>query len=233
MSGQTILFVDDDPSFASEVAEYLGRYAFQVTMVSTLGAAMEALTRGVPDLLILDQFLAETDALEALPDIRRTYSGPLMVLTGNADAADRIKGLEIGADDFVSKTMPPREILARVRALARRVRATPVESGPPPGLDPLRRVAIAPNGDVIDLTGAEYEMLKLLSENVGTPISRETLSANVLRRPFNSADRGVDNLVTQLRHKLEPFRRGAQIIMSVRNVGYCFTGFGHEGSRPG
>lgn len=234
MSGLTILLIDDDTSFSAEIAEYLGRYAFDVACVESLAAGTEALRRQRPDLVILDQFLGKADALEALPDMRQAYDGPLMILTGNADATDRIKGLEIGADDFVSKTLPPRELLARVRALSRRVRPGAVAAHEPaphassvqPGIDTQRRSVIAPDGSQIDLTTAEYEMMRLLAAEPGTPVSRETLCRLALKRPLNDLDRSVDNVVAHLRRKLAPFGRGAGVIVGVRGVGYAFTGFG-------
>ncbi len=235
MADASILLIDDDVEFAAEVSDYLSRYAFEVTVVHALAPAIEALARSQPDVVILDQFLSKSDALEAMPDIRRLYTGPLMVLTGNADPSDRVKGLEIGADDFVSKTTPPREILARVRALARRGRdvgppADALPSGPRPGMDMMRRVVIGPAGESIELTGAEFEMLRMLVEQVGQPIERGVLSQHVLKRPYSALDRSVDNIIGHLRQKLEPFGRGPQIILSVRNVGYCFTGFGADGA---
>ncbi|MDE2514849.1 MAG: response regulator transcription factor [Rhodospirillales bacterium] len=221
------------------MSQYLGMHGIIVDHSSTFDAAMERLATTQPHVVVLDQFLGTVDTLTQLAAVREKFPGALMFLTGNSDATDRVMGLEMGADDYASKNIPPREILARLRCLMRRPQLaspclpeaetpTPAPARPLPGhwfLDTQRRELYRPDGERAHLTTAEFAMLQCLNANVGRPVSRDELSMTVLRRPYNPLDRSIDNIISRLRKKLSGYDQGGRLIMSVRGDGYVFVGF--------
>ena len=230
-SAQVVL-VEDDPSFAEELVEFLEAHGLSVHWLNSVQDVVTTVLRLQPDVVVLDQFVAGRDSLLLLPELRRRYRGGLLVLTGNQDVTDRILALETGADDFVAKSLGPREMLARLRAVLRRVRpapstpasmaspATPI--GPAWQIDLLRHQVRAPDGSMLRLTGAEFQALVFLAQRAGRVVSREEVSETVLDRPFSALDRSVDNLVSRLRKALETHFVDEPVIRSVRGRGYVF-----------
>ena len=226
-----LLLVDDDDNFAAELGEYLTAHGFEVGRLASFAGLEDRLRREQPALLLLDQFLGRFDSLPLLPKLRAAFAGGIIVLTGNQADTDRILGLELGADDFVTKSQQPREILARLHAVLRRVNRQLVQlpeavAAPQPWkLDSHRRELFAPNGHRVDLTSTEYELLAYFRVHEGQPLSRDELSAAVLNRAYTPIDRSVDNLVARIRLKLKPFVGDQMVIKSVRAAGYVFVGF--------
>lgn len=230
-----ILLVEDEPEFSTELSGMLRRYGFDVTVVNDAAEMNEAMQAAAPTILILDQFLHDTDMLPRLADIRATFRGGLMVLTGNNDITDKVLALEHGADDFVVKTTHPREVLARLRVLARRnvaagAAAEPAEApvGPDSGgwiVDTARREVRSPNGDIIALTGLEFDAFQMLHQRQGKIVSRETLVTEILQRHVCASGRSIENLLSRVRAKFAPFIGDRPLIRSVRGKGYVFLGF--------
>jgi len=234
-----VLLVDDDEAFAAEFAEYLGSNGFRVTKLTHLQDIEQQLLAIRPAVLVLDQFLGKLDALTMLPRIRKLFTGGVLVLTGNQEPMDRIIGLELGADDFIPKTQPPREILARLHAVLRRVAGHRAGMPAPSDeanaaapaaarswrLDSHRRELLTPDGALVDLTGAEFDLLAYLHSRESRVISRDDLSVAVLHRRFLATDRSIDNLIARIRVKLRPFIGERTVIKSVRAAGYVFVGF--------
>lgn len=223
-----ILVVDDDEAIGSELTSILGAYRMDAHLVDNWPAARDFVRNSRVDLIILDQWLGSLDALTVLPELRTLTSAHIVMLTGNRAEADRIVGLEVGADDFLQKPISGREIVARVRAHLRR--GLPIPGAPRDEAGgrwrvsaSLRRV-FGPDGEAVPLTSTEYELLVLLMETPGQPVDRDLLSRRVLQREYRSEDRALDNLVHNIRLKLGG-RHGANIIATVRNKGYAFTGF--------
>jgi len=156
-----------------------------------------------------------------------------MTLTGNSDPTDRNVGLEFGADDYVSKLVPPREILARLRSLLRRPPLSPRPAIPvsPPivagqlRLDTAGRELLGLAGEIVHLTSAEYGTLRYLDDHRGQSVSRDDLSIAVLHRRFDAFDRSIDNLVSRLRKKIEAIGPDFRALKTVRGEGYVFLGF--------
>ena len=225
-----ILVVEDDDAVGEELAAILNAYRMDAHRVSDWPRAMDFVRGNRVDLIILDQWLGSLDALTVLPELRAQTGAHIVMLTGNRAEADRIVGLEVGADDFLQKPISGREIVARVRAHLRR--AAPVRGTTTlrPGAVGQWRVSFGlrrvfgPDGEAVPLTSTEYELLVLLMEAPGQPVDRDTLSRRVLQREYRSEDRALDNLVHNIRLKLGG-RSGAGIIATVRNKGYAFTGF--------
>lgn len=243
------MLIEDDEPFAVAFCEYLEAHRFGVTRFATADNLRTRLAVHRPDLLVLDQFLVNIDSLTILQDIRAQFAGGIVILSGNPDHHDRVVALELGADDFISKSQQPREILARLRAVARRfVGRTTVESvsqtmppasdhvtmlppassppqSPPWDINNRRRELHAPGGKLVRLTAMEFEVLAYLAARSGETVSRDELSTAVLRREFAPLDRSLDNLVTRVRVALKPFLGTKVPIKSIRGVGYVFVGF--------
>ena len=228
---QHLAIIDDDPAFGSQLARYLNRHGLQVEVHPDSASFFTALRAGLPSLVLLDQVLGAESGLSVLHRLRMiSHSVPCIILTGLGDEVDRVVGLESGADDYISKAVMPREILARIRAVMRRSGAS---GAPPPQEAPVERwrfcpslrTLTRPDGGLVTLTTAEFELLRALHAAQGKPLSREELSASVLGRPYRPEDRSIDNLVAKLRRKIEPDPMNPGVIKSVRPLGYVFTAF--------
>ena len=240
LSPSNILLVDDDDTFAAELASYLSVHGFAVESCGSMEEAFDRIAVRSPDIVILDQFLGKLDSLSMIRRLRRRFPGGLMILTGNAEPTDRIVGLELGADDFVSKLTSPREIVARLRSLLRRTPASaaaqeePLLTASKPQatgrwvLDTSRQELYAPDGRLVHLTSAEFGTLRHLNAHKGQPVSRDDLSRAVLHRRFDALDRSIDNLVSRLRKKFEALDPTCRVLKTVRGEGYVFVGFDHD-----
>jgi two-component system, OmpR family, response regulator len=241
LSPSELLLVDDDETFTEELSSYLGIHGFAVQCCGSMEEAFDRISVSSPDIVILDQFLGTLDSLSMIRRLRRRFLGGLMILTGNAEPTDRIVGLELGADDFVSKLTSPREIVARLRSLLRRSQnLAALEDLPPPAnapkatgnwiLDMSRQELYAPDGRLVHLTSAEFGTLRHLNAHKGQAVSREDLSRAVLHRRFDALDRSIDNLVSRLRKKFEALDPTCRVLKTVRGQGYVFVGFDRDGA---
>ncbi|WP_062018214.1 response regulator transcription factor [Aureimonas sp. AU4] len=235
MDKKHILVVEDDNLQREVIAEYLTRSGFEVLQAPN-GASFREFVRQRPiDLAIVDLQLPDADGFDLIRVLRETRRCGIIVLTANDDPTDRVVGLEVGADDFVVKPHPPRELLARVRSVLRRLADTEVVSPPrlvaePPvmdfggwTLDVLVRGLRGPTTEQIDLTISEFALLKELLAHPGEVMERDQLMRNVFHRPWSYEDRSLDVLVARLRRKLEP-AAGSMRIGSVRGTGYVLSG---------
>ena len=217
---KTILVVDDAPNIVELVRLYLEGAGY-ATIVATDGpSAVELHRRHHPDLVVLDVMLPGMDGFEVCRAIRREADTPVIMLTARTDDIDAIVGLELGADDYVTKPFNPRALVARVKAILRRTDGTvrlgrPIEVGSL-RIDPRRREVIL--GDVIvELRGREFDLLAALARDPGVVLSRETLLEDVWGTDFPGETRTVDVHVSEVRKKLGP---DGPAIESVRGVGY-------------
>lgn len=223
-----LLLIDDDSSLSALLASGLTAEAFTVTVAATGELGLAALEQQPPDLVLLDVMLPGINGFEVLRRLRARSSVPVIMLTARGEDIDRIVGLEIGADDYLPKPFNFRELVARIQAVLRRAAAPPpfpkspsIERGGV-RIDPgARRVSAA--GTVIDLTTSEFDLLHVLLQSPGKPVSRETLCRAVFDREFTIFDRSIDNLVSSLRRKLGPTPDGLERIKTVRNQGYLFV----------
>lgn len=229
-----MILLEDDDEFAVELCDYLGRHGFAAVQVRSVAALLRRLAEGRVEAVILDQFIATSDVILSLGEIRAAYAGGLVFLTGNEELADRVMGLEMGADDFISKLAPPREIVARLRSVIRRSAERGGQRAPGGAwvIDRQRRQLLRPNGAAVHLTAHEFELLVVLQAQVGRVVSRDALSEAVLRRPYATSDRSVDNLVLRLRKQLAAHGAGDELIKSVRGAGYVFVGFAEPAPDP-
>jgi two-component system, OmpR family, response regulator len=228
VSDPAVLIVEDDAALGEEMAIALRRHGMIPTLVTDWDQAIQTVGIASFDMIVLDQRLGAIDAVARLPRLRVLTPVPILVLTANQAEADRILALETGADDFLLKPISGRELVARIRAHMRRAAGGPTEARPAIARPRWRvslseRRLIRPNGDVVPLTGTEFELLATLLETPGHPVSRDTLTRRVLGRPWRSEERAIDNLVLHLRQKLGP--GGDQSIVTIRNQGYAFSAF--------
>jgi DNA-binding response OmpR family regulator len=225
----TILLVEDEAELARLVARELAAAGYDVCQALDGPAALRRLADGTPpDLVVLDWMLPGLDGLEVLRRLRQTSAIPVLMLTARAEEVDRVVGLEVGADDYLTKPFGTRELVARVRALLRRherlqellaadrAEGTAALHAGPLALDPPAHLARL-DGEPLDLTRTEFGLLHLLLRNRGRAFSREYLRDAVWGEPVVDGDRSVDNAILRLRKKLGPL---GDWIETVWGVGY-------------
>ena len=220
-----ILLVDDEPSLQKMLTHALEREGFQVYTVGDGEAALEAIETYEPHLIILDIMLPKIDGTEVIRRVRWGSDVPVIMLTAKDDEIDRVVGLELGADDYVTKPFAVRELVARVRAIMRRASAITEQRQDELSYDglkihlPSRRVAVG--GEDVDLTYTEFELLVTLASNPGRVFSRSTLLTRVWGDEFRD-ERTVDVHIRHLREKIERDPRNPEFIHTARGVGYVF-----------
>jgi DNA-binding response OmpR family regulator len=224
---QTILVVDDEARIVKLVRDYLERAGFDVISAHDGETALTLARVEQPDLIVLDLMLPGVDGLDICRRLRQESGVPIIMLTARVEEADRIVGLELGADDYVTKPFSPRELVARVRATLRRangqmgpttiLRAGDVE------LDTASLTAVVA-GEPVDLTSTEFQLLVTLVRQPGRIFSREQLLEAVHGVAFQSYDRSVDSHIKNIRRKIEPDPRKPRYIQTVYGVGYRFMG---------
>jgi two-component system response regulator CpxR len=218
-----ILIADDDRELCSLLADYLRREGFAVDAVHDSEAALARLRDPItrPDLLILDVMMPGRDGLETLRALRPQVRLPVIMLSARGEPVDRVVGLELGADDYLSKPCLPRELLARVRTQLRRLAQPAADelSVGPLHLHPAERRAEL-DGHELRLTGAEFSLLFALAQNAGRVVDKATLTRLALGRDIERFDRSVDVHVSRLRRKLAEAAPAAPAIESIRGAGY-------------
>lgn len=222
----SVLLVDDDRELTDMLSQYLSRENFTVTATNTAEDGENEALSGRHDIVVLDIMMPRISGIEVLRRIRAKSEVPIILLTARGDNIDRIAGLELGADDYVPKPSSPGELVARLRAIMRRVRgvtlavaATEVISSGELTLWPGRREAIW-RGRPLELTGKEFCLLEELARHAGQLVSKQNLSTNALGRPLARYDRSIDVHISSIRHKLGPRNDNQSWIQSVRNLGY-------------
>ena len=221
-----ILLVDDDLELCSMQGQYLSNEGFAVQMYHDGESGLEEALSGDYDLILLDVMMPKLNGIEVLRRLRIHSNVPVLMLTAKGDDIDRIIGLELGADDYVSKPCTPRDLVARVRATLRRADPDKQDSSQ---LQPLKVGALtisaasrsaAWQDNLLDLTSTEFNLLEILCRRAGRTISKEDLSMHTLGRPLARYDRSIDVHVSNLRQKLGALKDGRSPIQTVRGIGY-------------
>ncbi|HEV8488491.1 MAG TPA: response regulator transcription factor [Candidatus Limnocylindrales bacterium] len=227
---KTILVVDDEPKIAALARDYLEHAGFAVVTAADGRAALDTVGRSKLDLVVLDLGLPEVDGLDVTRAIRRDSSLPIVMLTARDDEIDKLLGLELGADDYLTKPFSPRELVARVKAVLRRV-----DAGRAPEsrdreiiragdltLDlPRMRADVA--GRPVDLTPTEFQLLATMAAQPGRIFTRSQLLDAVHGVAFESYERAIDTHIKNIRRKLEPDPREPRYVLTVYGVGYRFA----------
>ena len=221
----TILVVDDELRIAEIARDYLERAGFSVVTAADGVRALEIARAEPPALVVLDLKLPRLGGLDVAQALRRESAVPIIMLTARVDEADRLRGLELGADDYVTKPFSPRELVARVRAVLRR--AAPADRSAAIRaadlvIDPSRQTATRA-GARIDLTATELELLATLARQPGRIFTRSQLLDAIGGEDVDAYERAIDAHVKNLRRKLEPDPRHPRYVLTVYGVGYRFT----------
>jgi two-component system, OmpR family, response regulator len=225
-----ILIVEDDTTIATLVSGFLERSGFRTTHLPNGQAVMQVLEAETPDLMLLDLLLPGEGGLSIARRVRASHGIPIIMLTAMSEERDRIAGLDLGADDYVTKPFSARELVSRVRAVLRRSdtngrrRPTAVHYAFAGwNLDARSRELTDPLGTRVELTSAEFELLRTFCDHPGTVISRDQLMKWAQGRRVEPYDRSVDTQVSRLRTKIEPEDGSPSLIKTVRHSGYVFT----------
>jgi DNA-binding response OmpR family regulator len=225
-----ILVVDDEPAVTDLLAYNLRKAHYEVLVAPDGRQALQQARQASPDLILLDLMLPEVDGLDVCRELRKTSSVPIIMITALGEETDRVVGLELGADDYVTKPFSVRELMARIKAVLRRAQAGDQESAPatllyaPDGLQmdlEARTVTIGDNN--LDLTRLEFDLLYHLLANAGRVMTRERLLEQVWSYDFAGDTRAVDSAIKRLRAKLRNASADAEAIEAVRGVGYRFN----------
>lgn len=219
-----ILVIDDDQRLHELLSSYLRESGFRVTTAADGEEGLRVFARDSFDVVLLDLMMPRMNGLEVCRRIRHTSKVPILMLTARGDEADRVVGLELGADDYIAKPFSPRELVARIRAVLRRsqpsfdserVSACDVQ------LEPSSRIA-RKGGTELDLTGIEFDILHALMLRAGRVVTRESLLDLAGRTDSVVGDRTVDVHISHLRQKLGDDSRAPKLLKTVRGVGYVF-----------
>jgi len=229
-----VIIVEDDERLAELTAEYLRSNGLKIEVIADGSKAIPAIIDQQPDMVVLDLMLPGADGLEVCKSVRDKYKKPILMLTARTDDVDQVLGLEMGADDYVAKPAKPRVLLARIRALLRRVESgegaqtsdaadakSRLEFGDLVIDNSAREVWL--NENPVDLTSAEYDLLWLLASNAGTILSREEIFERLRGIQYDGQDRSIDVRVSRIRPKVGDDPMNPRRIKTVRSKGYLFV----------
>ena len=227
-----VLLVDDDEKLRKLLREYLEGYGFKIMTLADGLSVLKTIQAESPDIIILDIMLPKRDGLDVLKDIRMEYSIPIIMLTAKGEDADRIVGLELGADDYLPKPFNPRELLARIKAVLRRLPDQDRSNAKRDKnmfieacglvLNKAKQTLLVKDEEV-ELSSTEYKVLEALMEHPNRVMSRDQLMNLARGRDFMAFDRSIDVHISKLRAKLEPDPRSPKRIKTVWGTGYMFV----------
>lgn len=224
-----VLLIDDDKELSHLLGEYLSTEGFAIDMAYDGQAALDMALKNTYSVIVLDVMLPVRNGFDVLKQLRQHHQTPVIMLTAKGDTVDRVIGLEIGADDYLSKPCDPRELVARIRAILRR--ATPQEIAPPSverlnsgklSLHLGTRSATWDNHD-LSLTGTEFSVLEILVRRAGQVISKDEMTEQALNRKLTAYDRSIDVHVSNIRKKISSAGSTKDHIINVRGAGYMLT----------
>jgi DNA-binding response OmpR family regulator len=229
-----LLVVDDDPDLRETLRDYFSECGYRVSAVGNGAAMRRVLDNDSIDLAIIDLNLPGEDGFSLVSQLRRVSQAGIIMLTGSGEKLNEVVGLELGADDYVSKPCEMRHLEARVRAVLRRT--VPLPAAAPEAatvlgfagwrLDVAARELRAPDGEEVPLTTAEFDLLNTFASRPNRVLNRDQLLELLRGREWTPDDRSIDNLVSRLRRKLRDDPRRPKLVKSVRGVGYVFTAGG-------
>jgi two-component system, OmpR family, response regulator len=234
MTNGRVLIVDDDRAVREMLAEYLSGHGYEVAKADGGGAMRAALEQSLPDMVLLDLRLPGEDGLALARYLRERFDVGIIMITAAGETVDRVIGLEMGADDYVAKPFDPRELLARLKSVLRRLqaKAPPAAPAPSPGarvtvgrceLDLAAHRLFEAGGTEVHITGMEYELLKAFVQNPNRVLSRDQLLTLTRNREWEPFDRSIDIRIGRLRRKVEDDAENPRAIRTVRGTGYMFV----------
>jgi len=227
-----VLIIDDDTKLRKLLHEYLEENGYEVLSLEDGTEALTTIEKASPDIVILDVMMPGIGGLDLLKEINRKYALPIIMLTAKGEETDRIIGLELGADDYIPKPFNPRELLARMRAVMRRVPAEGEETAEAENprvikaggltLDRAKQTVLIGNKE-LDLSSTEHKILEVLMKNPNSVMSRDEIMSIARGRDFMAFDRSIDVHISKLRAKLEADPRYPKLIKTVWGAGYMFV----------
>ena len=222
----TVLVIDDEREIATIARDYLQRAGYHVVVASDGAAGLDAARRLRPELVVLDLGLPRLDGLEVARSLRRESDVPIVMLTARVDESDRLRGFEVGADDYVTKPFSPRELVARISTVLRRARYDPARASVFSVADltiDVPKMRVARSGAPVDLTPSEFHLLVALARYPGRVFTRAQLLDAVRGSEVDAFERAIDAHVKNVRRKLEPDPRRPRYVQSVYGIGYRFS----------
>jgi two-component system OmpR family response regulator len=224
MNKGQVLVVDDEPQVVAIVRGYLEHEGYLVKTAATGPEALAEFRHGAPDLVVLDVMLPAVGGLDVLREIRRTSQVPVIMLTARAESEDKLAGLDLGADDYVTKPFSPRELTARVKAVLRRSAPESRDAQQPLRVGSLSidpgRFEVTCRSRAVNLTATEFRILAALAASAGRVLSRQQIMDRALGESYESYDRTIDAHIKNIRRKLAPEKDGGCNIITVQGVGY-------------
>jgi DNA-binding response OmpR family regulator len=221
-----VLVVDDELRITQLVRDYLAHAGYSVISAGDGRSALMLFRTEKPDLVVLDLGLPELDGLDVAREVRKLDNTPIIMLTARGDESDKLVGLELGADDYITKPFSPKELVARVRAVLRRADNTPARANvvrvADMTIDP-SRMRVTVGGRVVELTATEFELLVTLARQPGRIFTRSQLLDGVRGVAFESYERAIDAHIKNIRRKLETDPHAPRYVLTVHGVGYKFT----------
>jgi two-component system phosphate regulon response regulator OmpR len=229
-----ILIVEDDRAVREMLFEYLGSHGYEVAAAESGGEMREAIERTLPDVVLLDVHLPGEDGLTLARFLRERYDVGIIMVTGATDIVDRVAGLEVGADDYVTKPFDPRELRARLKSVLRRLQSKPRDDAPAPArtklvsvgackLDLAAHQLVDRGGAEVPITGMEFDLLRVFVERPNQVLSRDQLLTLTRNREWEPFDRSIDIRIARLRRKIEADPDRPQAIRTVRGAGYMYV----------
>jgi len=236
-TSEHVLVVDDDPAVRGLIVEYLSTHGFEVSQAESGEAMRSAIAQTLPDVVLLDINMPGEDGLTLARQLRSRYDVGIIMVTGSGDVVDRVVGLEVGADDYVTKPFDPRELRARVRSVLRRLQAHAPEGVAPPQTGAQRRRVpvgscvldldthqlFAGDGSEIPITSMEFDLLQVFTQHPQQVLTRDRLLTLTRNREWEPFDRSIDIRIARLRKKIEDDAERPQVIRTIRGAGYMFV----------
>jgi DNA-binding response OmpR family regulator len=223
---KSILIIDDDTKLNSLLTDYFAKFDFNVHTATEPEEALRALGKSLPDIIVLDVMLPGMNGFEVCRRIRAEYSVPIIMLTARGEVSDRIVGLELGADDYLPKPFEPRELVARIQSVLRRIGQVADQEKARFGrleIDYARH-QVKVDGKPVDLTTMEFEILSILTRNRGIVLDRDQIFEKVKGLDADSFDRSIDVMISRLRSKLNDDPRKPAFVKTIWGSGYKFIG---------
>ena len=221
-----VLVIDDDVKLLSLLTEYMSQFGFEVQTASHPSEGLKKLAQFIPDVVILDVMLPDKNGFEVCKQIRGASSVPVVMLTARGELADKVLGLELGADDYLAKPFEPRELIARVETILRRSRTQPPTQVLTRGsvkID-IQKRTVALRSELLDLSTSEFDVLLLLISHPERVFSRDAIVAKLKGSDWATFERGVDVLISRLRQKLGDDAKQPRFIKTIWGAGYKYVG---------
>ena len=217
------LLIDDDQKLGDLLRNYLKSFDIELSVINDPRKAIETINKNDPDILILDIMMPHINGFELCKMIRKESNKPIIILSARGEADDKVKGIDLGADDYLSKPFEARELVARMHSLLRRTqKGSASESGQNFEVDQ-QRLEVSLNGSLLDLTTKEFELMDLFIKNPGTIFSRDEIIKEIKGIDAHLFSRSIDILISRLRHKIEDDPKEPKLIKTIWGKGYMFV----------